>query len=265
MKKRLFIALLLASLMLSIVGCGQTAASETQNDKNAVQVTDKPVATSTPTETPTPTFTPTPTNTPTPTETPTPTATPTPQRKAYLGEKLNHWDYNETESDEDSISGYFPGEFTASVIPDGEQVVVSQVMYSDGYYYFLFAFAEHDGSELYHVYDFSSGETFKLVAKTGAGKQQTIKAHSYDGAYGFYVVDDLDDGFIELMKGNEKLSFEFIVTNPNKETSETFTFSLNNKGFGQMIDKLIAKNTFSEEDALSKLNVVKEYNHKSCM
>ena len=261
MKKRLFIALLLASLMLSIVGCGQTAASETQNDKNAVQVTDKPVATSTPTETPTPTFTPTPTNTPTPTETPTPTATPTPQRKAYLGEKLNHWDYNETESDEDSISGYFPGEFTASVIPDGEQVVVSQVMYSDGYYYFLFAFAEHDGSELYHVYDFSSGETFKLVAKTGAGKQQTIKAHSYDGAYGFYVVDDLDDGFIELMKGNEKLSFEFIVTNPNKETSETFTFSLNNKGFDQMIDKLIVKNTFSEEDALSKLNVVKEYKY----
>ncbi len=261
MKKRLLIASLFVFLMMSIAGCGQTASPEQQNDKNTVKATDIPEVKPTPTETPTPTLTPTPTTTPTPTDTPMPTATPTPQRKAYLGEKLNHWDYNETENDQDSITGYFPGEFTASVISDGEQVVAAQVVYSEGYYYFLFAFAEHDGSELYHVYDFSSGETFKLVAKTGTGKQKSIRAHSYDGAYGVFVLDDLDDGFIELLRDNEKLSFELTVANPNKESSETFNFSLNNKGFSQMINKLIAKNSFSEGDVLSKLEVVNEYKY----
>ncbi len=255
MKKKLFIVSLFVFLMVSVVGCGQTAASEPQNDKNPVQVADKPVATSTPTETPTPTFT------PTPTDTPTPTATPTPQRKSYMGEKLNHWDYYESEDGGGFINGYFPGEFTASTVPDGEQVVVSRGGYLDGYYVFIFAFSEHDGKQLNYVCDFSPEDTLKLVVKTGAGKQKSFNAFTEEDLYGFYVVDDLNSGFIELMRDNEELSFVLTVSNPNKEASETFSFTLNNKGFGQMIDKLIAINTFSEEDVLSKLNVVKEYKY----
>ena len=267
MKKRLLVVSLFILLVLNVVGCGQTESIGSRSGEKVARGIDTQEALLTPTETPTPTLTPTPTGTPTPTATstptvtPLPTATPTPKRNAYMGEKLNHWDYNEAADDEDSISGYFPGEFTASVIPDGEQVVASQVVYSDGYYIFVFLFAEHDGNQLNHVYDFSSDDTLKLVAKTATGKQKTINAYTNDDAYGFYVVDDLDDGFIDLMRDNEKLSFMLTVSEPNSETSETFSFTLNNTSFTEKINKLIAKNTFSEEDVISKLDVVKEYKY----
>ncbi len=267
MKKRLLFVSLLILLMVGVIGCGQTEPLGSQNDKNAVQVTDTPKVLSTPTDTPTPTFTPTPTETPTltatptPTETPTPTATPTPQRKAYMGEKLNHWDYDDSEEGEECIIGYFPGEFTASVIPDGEQVVASKIAYIDGYYAFYFFFAEHDGSKLNRVYESSSDDILELVVTTGAGKHRSFNAYTAENIYGFFVVDDLYDGFIELMRDNEELNFVLTVSDPKNEASETFSFSVNNKGFDQMIDRLIAENTFSEEEAINNLKVIKEYKY----
>jgi hypothetical protein len=179
-----------------------------------------------------------------------------------MGDEVNHWDYADGGTDDiDRISGYFPGEFTATVIPDGEQVVASTVLYSDGYYFFAFLFAEHDGSKLNHVYDFSVDDTLSFYVKDNAGKEYRFKAYSEEELYGIYVADDLNAGFIELMKDNEELKCMLKVSNSKSGASETFSFSLNNKDFSQLMDTLIAKYSFSEEAVINQLNVVEEYDY----
>jgi hypothetical protein len=85
MKKKIFLALLLATLLLA--GCGPSEAEIAA--MTATMWTPTPTSTSTPTPTltftPTPTLTSTPTETPTPEATATPTATLTPEAPTALG------------------------------------------------------------------------------------------------------------------------------------------------------------------------------------